>query len=135
MNGRSVTHDSFSIERGYDVSPARGFAAWADPQAKARWFAGPAEWARVAHELDFRVGAASEAPEGRRAARSTLHRRLLGHRRERADRQHLRDGARRHPDLGVPHDGRAPPGRRRHAAAPHRARRPPRRARTGRRAG
>lgn len=67
MNGRSVTHDSFSIERGYDVSPARGFAAWADPQAKARWFAGPAEWARVAHELDFRVGGRERStggPEG-----------------------------------------------------------------------
>jgi uncharacterized protein YndB with AHSA1/START domain len=28
------------------------FAAWADPAAKARWFAGPAS----EHELDFRVG-------------------------------------------------------------------------------
>lgn len=64
MTGRSVTHDSFSIERGYDVSPARVFAAWADPQAKARWFAGPAEWAREAHELDFRVGGRERSTGG-----------------------------------------------------------------------
>jgi uncharacterized protein YndB with AHSA1/START domain len=52
MTDRSVTHATFSLERVYQVSPARVFSAWADPNAKARWFAGPA----AEHELDFRVG-------------------------------------------------------------------------------
>jgi hypothetical protein len=38
---RSVTHDTFVVERSYPASPARVFAAWADPAAKARWFASP----------------------------------------------------------------------------------------------
>jgi uncharacterized protein YndB with AHSA1/START domain len=52
MTDRSLTHATFSLERVYEVPPARVFAAWADPEAKARWFAGPA----AEHELDFRVG-------------------------------------------------------------------------------
>jgi uncharacterized protein YndB with AHSA1/START domain len=48
----TVTHATFSIERRYDNEPARVFAAWADPAAKARWFAA----GDGAHELDFRVG-------------------------------------------------------------------------------
>jgi uncharacterized protein YndB with AHSA1/START domain len=49
---RSVTHTTFSLERVYPVPVAQVFAAWADPAAKARWFApGP-----TGHELDFRVG-------------------------------------------------------------------------------
>ncbi len=39
MTDRSVTHATFVVERRYDASPARVFAAWADPAAKARWFA------------------------------------------------------------------------------------------------
>jgi uncharacterized protein YndB with AHSA1/START domain len=50
---RYVTHATFSLERSYPVSAARVFAAWADPAAKARWFApGPDS----GHQLDFRVG-------------------------------------------------------------------------------
>lgn len=50
---RFVTHATFSLERVYPVPAARVFAAWADPAAKARWFAaGPAS----GHQLDFRVG-------------------------------------------------------------------------------
>ncbi|HLZ71361.1 MAG TPA: SRPBCC family protein [Dehalococcoidia bacterium] len=56
MSERSVTHATFVIERTYAASPARVFAAWADPAAKARWFAGPDEWQPGPHELDFRVG-------------------------------------------------------------------------------
>jgi uncharacterized protein YndB with AHSA1/START domain len=52
MTDRSVTHSTFSLERVYEAPTARVFAAWADPAAKARWFAGPA----AEHELDFRVG-------------------------------------------------------------------------------
>src|SRR4051794_40750511 len=56
MTERSVTHGTFVIERTYDASPARVFAAWADPAAKSRWFAGPDEWGTAEYELDFRVG-------------------------------------------------------------------------------
>ena len=52
MTERSVIHSAFSLERHYGVPPARVFTAWADPAAKARWFAGPAS----EHGLDFRVG-------------------------------------------------------------------------------
>jgi uncharacterized protein YndB with AHSA1/START domain len=53
MTERSVTHSTFVVERTYEASPARVFAAWADPAAKARWFGGPAD---SGFELDFRVG-------------------------------------------------------------------------------
>ena len=56
MTERSVTHATFTIERTYDVPPARVFAAWADPEQKARWFSGPEDWTTGPHELDFRVG-------------------------------------------------------------------------------
>lgn len=52
MSDRSVTHAAFTLERVYPAAPARVFAAWADPAAKARWFAAPGG----EHELDFRVG-------------------------------------------------------------------------------
>jgi uncharacterized protein YndB with AHSA1/START domain len=55
MNERSVTHATFVVERTYDASPARVFAAWADPAAKSRWFSDPDD-ARTEWEMDFRVG-------------------------------------------------------------------------------
>lgn len=39
MKEFSVKHDTFSLERIYNTSPARVFAAWADPESKANWFA------------------------------------------------------------------------------------------------
>ncbi len=56
MSDRSVTHATFVVERSYDASPSRVFAAWATPEAKARWFVGPDEWESSDHQLDFRVG-------------------------------------------------------------------------------
>jgi uncharacterized protein YndB with AHSA1/START domain len=53
MSNRSATHSTFVIERDYDTSPARVFAAWADVNAKGQWF-GPG--GEQEHELDFRVG-------------------------------------------------------------------------------
>jgi uncharacterized protein YndB with AHSA1/START domain len=52
MSDRSVIHATFTLERVYPAAPARVFAAWADPAAKARWFGAPGG----SHELDFRVG-------------------------------------------------------------------------------
>jgi uncharacterized protein YndB with AHSA1/START domain len=56
----TVTHATFTLERHYPAPPQRVFAAWSDPAAKARWFAG----GNADHELDFRVG-------GREIARGT----------------------------------------------------------------
>jgi uncharacterized protein YndB with AHSA1/START domain len=53
MTQRSTEHATFTIERHYDAAPARVFAAFADPAAKARWF-GPS--AEVERTLDFAVG-------------------------------------------------------------------------------
>lgn len=53
MSDRSATHSTFVIERTYDASPARVFAAWAEKSAKQRWF-GPDSG--DGHELDFREG-------------------------------------------------------------------------------
>ncbi len=53
MSNRSATHSTFVIERDYDASPARVFAAWANVDAKSQWF-GPG--GEHQHELDFREG-------------------------------------------------------------------------------
>ena len=58
---RYVTHATFSLERSYPAPPARVFAAWADPAAKARWFAGGPD---SGHRLDFRVGGREVARGG-----------------------------------------------------------------------
>lgn len=55
MTERSVTHATFTVERTYDASPARVFAAWAEPAAKARWFGDPDQGVEE-FELDFRIG-------------------------------------------------------------------------------
>jgi uncharacterized protein YndB with AHSA1/START domain len=48
----TVQHSTFVLERTYDAAPARVYAAWAEPEAKAHWFgANGDEFA-----LDFRVG-------------------------------------------------------------------------------
>ncbi len=67
MSDRSVTHATFSIERRYSAPPDRVFAAWADPGAKARWFAGPDS----EHQLDFRVGG-REVARGRQGDGTVL---------------------------------------------------------------
>jgi uncharacterized protein YndB with AHSA1/START domain len=57
MTDRSVTHATFSIERVYDAPVARVWAAWADAEAKSRWFTGVGEREGAsALRLDFRVG-------------------------------------------------------------------------------
>ena len=56
MSLSTVAHETFVVERTYDVPVARVFQAWADPLLKARWFAGSAEALGAGYELDFRVG-------------------------------------------------------------------------------
>jgi uncharacterized protein YndB with AHSA1/START domain len=56
MTQSTVAHDTFVIERTYDIPIAQVFRAWADPVLKARWFAGSAEALGTAYALDFRVG-------------------------------------------------------------------------------
>lgn len=53
MSERSTRHATFVIERTYAASPARVFEAWADPEAKRRWFVGPDEWVKAGHDLDY----------------------------------------------------------------------------------
>lgn len=64
MTARSVTHSTFVIERKYAASPARVFAAWADPAIKSRWFSSPEEWKDGKYQLDFRVGGSEQASGG-----------------------------------------------------------------------
>ena len=72
MSGRSVEHGTFVIDREYGVSPERAFAAWADPEAKARWWVDSG----VRLELEFRVGGRERsrgaAPDGRAYAYEAL---------------------------------------------------------------
>jgi uncharacterized protein YndB with AHSA1/START domain len=57
MSTPAIKHGTFSLERTFHASPARTFAAWADPELKARWFVGPRDrWTLLKRELDFRVG-------------------------------------------------------------------------------
>jgi len=56
MLEKPVRHHTFAIERRYQASPERTFAAFADPAKKRRWFA-EGEKANVERfEADFRVG-------------------------------------------------------------------------------
>jgi uncharacterized protein YndB with AHSA1/START domain len=65
MSGRSVEHATFVVERKYEASPERAFAAGPDPKAKGRWFVDSDAYL----ELDFRVGgrehSQGSAPDGR----------------------------------------------------------------------
>ena len=56
MAARTATHGTFTLERVYDVAPARVFKAWADPAIKSRWFVGPSDWQRLERSIDFRIG-------------------------------------------------------------------------------
>ncbi len=56
MSKRTATHSTFVLERVYPAAPARVFNAFADPKAKAKWFAPPADWGPEKQTMDFRVG-------------------------------------------------------------------------------
>jgi uncharacterized protein YndB with AHSA1/START domain len=58
---RSVVHASFTITRRWKASPARIFAAFADEQQKAKWFARGEGLELVSRSFDFRVGGKENA--------------------------------------------------------------------------
>ncbi len=48
MSNRSIVHASFTITRIWNASPARVFEAFANEQAKDKWFSGPGDGLGVA---------------------------------------------------------------------------------------
>ena len=64
MRKRSTHPATFVIERYFAASPAEVFAAWADPEVKARWFAGSDGPEKSDHKLDFRVGGRESVSDG-----------------------------------------------------------------------
>ena len=52
----TVNHETFTIERTFDAPADRVFAAFADPEQKARWFVGPPSVKETMRTHDFRVG-------------------------------------------------------------------------------
>ena len=81
MIHRLVEHATIVVERVYDVSVERVFAAWSDPEAKARWF----HSADGEFELDFRVGGWERGhgplPDGREYAFEAQYRDIVPDRR------------------------------------------------------
>ena len=81
MSEPSVEHASFVVERKYEVSPERAFAAWADPEAKARWYVD----SDAQLELDYRVGGRERsqgtAPDGRAYSYEALYQDIVPGRR------------------------------------------------------
>jgi uncharacterized protein YndB with AHSA1/START domain len=77
MSERSIEHAAFVVERVYNASPDRVFAAWSDAQAKARWYGG----SDGEFELDFRVGGWERGrgllPDGREYAFQALYRDIV----------------------------------------------------------
>lgn len=68
----STVHETFVIQRVFAFKPAQVFAAWADPMAKARWFAGPEPWKALERECDFRVGGAERVKGGWAGGMTTM---------------------------------------------------------------
>jgi uncharacterized protein YndB with AHSA1/START domain len=52
LSDRSIVHSTFTLERIYPAPVPEVFGAWADPQIKARWFAGGS----AEYQMDFRPG-------------------------------------------------------------------------------
>jgi uncharacterized protein YndB with AHSA1/START domain len=55
MTARSAEHGTIRLERRYEAAPARVFAAWAAPKARAKWDV-PGRWTIAEQSFDFREG-------------------------------------------------------------------------------
>ena len=55
MTARSAQHGTIRLERRYKAAPARVFAAWAEPEARAQWDV-PGRWVIAEQTFDFREG-------------------------------------------------------------------------------
>jgi uncharacterized protein YndB with AHSA1/START domain len=55
MTARSAQHGTIRLERRFKAAPARVFAAWAEPKARAKWDV-PGRWAITEQTFDFRAG-------------------------------------------------------------------------------
>jgi uncharacterized protein YndB with AHSA1/START domain len=56
MTGRSVVHATIIVERTYQASPQRVFAAWSNKQALLSWALPGDDWVSGYERFDFRVG-------------------------------------------------------------------------------
>jgi uncharacterized protein YndB with AHSA1/START domain len=52
----SIVHASFTLSRIYDAPVPRVFQAFADVDAKSKWFTGPTGWKLIKRVFDFREG-------------------------------------------------------------------------------
>jgi uncharacterized protein YndB with AHSA1/START domain len=80
MSAPTVVHATFTLERAYAARPERVFRAWAEPDLKARWFAGTV----AGYELDFRPGGVERnrvEHEGKRILWESLYREIVPDRR------------------------------------------------------
>ena len=55
MTKRSAQHGTIRLERRYKTPPNRVFAAWAEPEARAKWDV-PGRWVIAEQSFDFREG-------------------------------------------------------------------------------
>ena len=55
MTDRNTVKATFTIERTYPATPSRVFKAFADQDAKKKWFGGGDEWVQLERAFDFRV--------------------------------------------------------------------------------
>src|SRR5215472_12051049 len=56
MSTVSAQHASFTIDRNFEASVARIYAAFSTQEGKARWFGGGPTWEAIERRFDFRVG-------------------------------------------------------------------------------
>ena len=107
MTARSAQHGTIRLERRYKAAPARVFAAWAEPEARAKWDV-PGRWVIAEQTFDFREGGRERKRFGPRGRSAPRRRHALSrHRAAAPHRVQLFDDQPRHADLGVAHHGRA----------------------------
>jgi uncharacterized protein YndB with AHSA1/START domain len=62
MTERNASFATFSLQRSYNHPVAKVFAAFANQEAKDKWFGGPAdEWTALERSFDFRPGGRESA--------------------------------------------------------------------------